>query len=205
MHQFYQQPDPPKKSFMEQAGWQLIIIAAAFIAGILGTVIVGIWQGTTHIIDFSWVVLFLILILSGIVAYFVWHNIKTRKQIQEQYAKDITEFRRDNQTFKTEIRQMREEETHGWHEWAVSFSAQVDKEHKDRTEALKRQCMEAIHDAENRMDSSIKNAQSVFSGAVESNRFAVDLYGQQLIHAQNQMAALEERLRKELIPPETTE
>ncbi len=58
------------------------------------------------------------------------------------------------------------------------------------------QCMEAIHDAELRLDVSVKNAQSMFSGAVESNRIAVDLYEQQLIHAQNQMEALEEGSEK---------
>ncbi len=56
--------------------------------------------------------------------------------------------------------------------------------------------MEAIHDAELRLDVSVKNAQSMFSGAVESNRIAVDLYEQQLIHAQNQMEALEEGSEK---------
>ena len=56
--------------------------------------------------------------------------------------------------------------------------------------------MEAIHDAELRLDVSVKNAQSMFSGAVESNRIAVDLYRQQLIHAQNQMEALEEGSEK---------
>ena len=83
---------------------------------------------------------------------------------------------------------------------ANSFSAQTDKEHRERTEELKRQCKEAVHDAELRLDVSVKNAQSLFSSAVESNRIAVDLYKQQLFHAQNQMAALEERLRKELTP-----
>jgi len=56
--------------------------------------------------------------------------------------------------------------------------------------------MEAIHDAELRLDVSVKNAQSMFSGAAESNRIAVDLYEQQLIHAQNQMEALEEGSEK---------
>jgi len=60
--------------------------------------------------------------------------------------------------------------------------------------------VEAVHDAELRLDVSVKNAKSLFSSAVESNRIAVDLYKQQLIHAQNQMAALEEQLRKELTP-----
>src|SRR5216684_8791619 len=89
--------------------------------------------------------------------------------------------------FKNDIRRMREDETRGWHEWSISFSARTDKEHRERTEELKRQCMEAIHDAEQRLDGSVKNAQSIFSGSVQSFTIAVDLYGQQLILAQNQM------------------
>jgi hypothetical protein len=100
---------------------------------------------------------------------------------------------------------MREEETRQWNDWAVSFSLASDKEHKDRSEELKRQCMQAIHDAENRMDGNITNALTIFKGTVESYQIAVDRYGQQLIHAWKQMEALEERLKKELTPPESTE
>jgi hypothetical protein len=89
-------------------------------------------------------------------------------------------------------------------EWAISFSQAINKDQKERAEELKRQCMEAISDAELRLDVSVKNAQAIFSGAVESQRITVDLYGQQLIHALKRMEALEERLRKELTP-ETTD
>ena len=79
------------------------------------------------------------------------------------------------------------------------------EEQNKRHEDLKRQCMDAISDAENRMDSSIKNAQTIFTGAVESQRRAVDTYGEQLIHAQKQMNELEQRFRKELsLPDEET-
>jgi hypothetical protein len=200
MQQFSQQPEPPKKSFMEQVGWQLILIVVAFITGILGTVIVGIWQGTTHIIDFSWVVLFLVLIISGIVAYFVWYSIKTRKQILEQYIKDTAEVKRDNQTFKNDIRQMREDETRGWHEWAIPFSAQVDKEHRERTEVLKRQCMEAIHDAGLRLDVNMKNSMSLYKTAQETAGIIIDQYREQLIHEMRRMDAIEEHFRSEHLP-----
>jgi hypothetical protein len=79
-------------------------------------------------------------------------------------------------------------------EWAISFSQAINKEQKERAEELKGQCMEAISDAELRLDVGVKNAQSIFSGAVESQRITVDLYGQQLIRALKRMEALEERL-----------
>ena len=90
-----------------------------------------------------------------------------------------------------------------WDDFAVDFTRKNMEEQNARHEELKRQCMEAILDA-NRMDSNIKTAQSLFSGAVKSQRFAVELYAEQLIHAQRQMQALEERLRRELTP-DTTE
>ncbi|MGB8343933.1 MAG: hypothetical protein WCD86_03560 [Ktedonobacteraceae bacterium] len=183
---------------MEQVGWQLILLLATIIAALVAAIILG----TTHVIGFNWIILILVGIIFAIMIFCVWYTFRTRQKSQEQYNEDIADIRKDVLSFKEDIRQMREKETHDWHEWAVSFSQQVAKEHKDHTEELKQQCMEAIHDAENRMDSNIKNAQTIFSGAVDSYNRAVDLYGQQLIYAQKQMEALEERLRKELTPPE---
>src|SRR5713101_8568057 len=202
MQQMFPQLEPPNndKAFMDKVGWQLILLFATFVAALIAAIILG----TTHVIGFDWIVTILVGIMLGIMVFCVWYTFRTREKLQEQCNKDIAAIKNDVLTFKNAIRHMREDETHQWNEWAISFSAQTDKEHRERTEELKRQCMEAIHDAELRLDVSVKNAQSVFSGAVESNRVAVDLYGQQLIHAQNQMAALEERLRKEH-PPENEE
>jgi len=131
--QMYPQGQPPNKTFMEQAGWQLIIISVAFIAGITGTIIVGIWQGTTHVIDFNWLVLILVDIMFGIMVFSVWYTFRTREKLQEQYNKNIAAINNDVLTFKNDIRHMREDETHQWNEWAISFSAQTDKEHRERT------------------------------------------------------------------------
>jgi hypothetical protein len=196
MRQMYQQPEPAKKPFMEKAGWQLIIIAASLLAGIIGTIIVGVWQGTTHIIDFSWVVLFLVIILSGIVAYFIWYNIKTKKQFQELYNKDITDIKSEVLMFKNDIRRMREEETHHWNGWAVSFSQASDKEHRERTEVLKRQCMEAIHDAELRLDVSMKNLMSQYKDAQVIAGDIIDKYREQLIYEMRRIDAIEEHFKK---------
>jgi len=198
MQQMFPQLEPPNndKAFMDRVGWQLILLFATFVAALIAAIILG----TTHVIGFDWIVTILVGIMLGIMVFCVWYAFRTREKLQEQYHKDIAAIKNDVLTFKNDIRHMREDETHQWNEWAISFSAQTDKEHRERTEELKRQCKEAVHDAELRLDVSVKNAQSLFSSAVESNRIAVDLYKQQLIHAQNQMAALEERLRKELTP-----
>src|SRR5260370_15028647 len=198
MQQMFPQLEPPNndKAFMDKVGWQLILLFATFVAALIAAIILG----TTHVIGFDWIVTILVGIMLGIMVFCVWYTFRTREKLQEQYNKDIAAIKNDALTFKNDIRHMREDETHQWNEWAISFSAQTDKEHRERTEKLKRLCMEAIHDAELRLDVSVKNAQSMFSGAVESNRIGVDLYRQQLIHALNQMEALEERLRKELTP-----
>lgn len=201
MQQMFPQSEPQKKSFMEQAGWQLIILLATIIAALGADIILG----TTHVIDFNWSVLILVGIMFAIMVFCVWYTFRTRQKFQKQYNQDIADIRKDVLSFKNDIRQMREEETRGWNEWAISYSQQTAKEHKDRTEELKRQCMEAIHDAENKMDVSVKNALSIFKGAVESYQFAVDSYREQLIHTRKQMEALEERLTKELTLPENTE
>ncbi|SRR5579871_827243 len=200
MQRMYPQIEPPKKSFMDQAGWQLIIIIASLLAGIIGTIIVGIWQGTTHVIDFNWLVLIFIGIMLGIMVFCVWYTSRTRQKLQEQYVKDIDMARSDFLKYKTETMNLRTQETEQWNNWAISFTQANAREQKERLEEMEKRCMEAIQGVEQRFDVAIKNAQTIFSGAVESERLAVELYGKQLIHALEQMQALEGRLKKELQP-----
>ncbi len=196
-------PTPPSKFdiFMEKFAWPTITL---FVGTVLAAVIIAIWLGKIQVVDFSWIMLILGCLMVGTTIFCIWYSITTRHKLQEQYNKNIADIKKNNLTFKTDIRRMREEETHDWHEWAISFSKQADKEHRERTEELKKQCMEAISDAKRDLDVSVKNAQTLFKGSVESYQIAVDLYREQLIHAQKQMQALEERLRKELTPPEST-
>lgn len=189
------------KAFMDKIGWPLIIVLATFVATFIGAIILG----TTHIIGFSWIVAILVGIMFAIMAFCVWYTFRTRKKLQGQYNQDIATIKKDVSTFKDDMRSMREDETRHWNEWAVSFTAQVDKEHRERAEELKRQCLEAIHDAELRLDVSVKNAQTLFSGAFDSNKIAVDLYREQLIQAQKQMKALEERLSNAPAPGDEKE
>jgi hypothetical protein len=67
-------------------------------------------------------------------------------------------------------------------------------------EVIKKQLMEKIMDAENGMDSGIKNAQTIFSGSVKSYEVSVEQYAQQLIQTWKRIDALEEQLRKNSSP-----
>jgi hypothetical protein len=97
---------------------------------------------------------------------------------------------------------MREDETHQWNELAISFSAQADKEHRGRTEELKRQCMEAIHDAELRLDVRVKNAQSMFSIFALFGRATSG--GEQVVQGVRLDARLELRMKPEQdVAPQT--
>lgn len=194
--QQFQQPPNKVNTFMEKAGWSAL-------STILGGVIVffvTVWLVKIQVVNFSWFMLLVAFLMLVIAVFFAWYSIKTRNLLQEQYNKHIARIESDVQTFKNDHRRMREEETRHWNEWAVSFSAQADKEHRESTEELRRQCMEAIHDAELRLDVTVKNAQTQFSGALDSNKIVVGLYRDQLIHVQRQMKALEELLRKESVP-----
>lgn len=146
MQQTFPQVEPQKtdKAFMDKVGWQLIIVLATMVAALIAAIILG----TTHVIGFNWIVAILVGIMFVIMLYCVFFTFRTREKLREQYNKDIAAIKNDELTFKNDIRHMREDETHQWNEWAISFSAQADKEHRERTEELKRQCMEAIHDAE---------------------------------------------------------
>ncbi len=176
--------------FMEKYTLPILVV-------VIGTVLSAIFLGKILIVDFNWLMLGLGIIMVFITGYYARYSIKTRKELQKQYDKDIANFKKDVLVFKNDIRQLWDKETEHWNEWAISFSQASDKEHTEHTAELKKQCIEAISDTEQRLDVSVKNAQSIFSSSVQSLQFAVDSYRDQLIHTMKQMDALEERLKKE--------
>lgn len=193
MQEIYPQIEPPKNSFNLR---DIILVLATVVGTIIGAIILG----TTHIIGFDWIVAILVGIMLGVMIFCIWYTFRTRQRLQERYDRDHAAFKDEWQTFKQVWQSYFNNEQDRLDKWALSYAADREKEYQQRYEELKRQCMEAIHDAELRMDAAIKSAQSLFSSAVESERYAVELYGRQLIHAQEQMLALEERLKREPHP-----
>lgn len=200
MRQFYQQPEPPRKSFMEQSGWQLIIIGASLLAGIIGTVIVGIWQGTTHVIDFNWIVLGLMLITFVIVAFFVWYIFRTRQRLQEQYQEDLATLKREYQNAQNNFRDMTMQEFNRLNEGFINYSQENAKQQKEHSEKLESKCLEAIRDAEQRLDVTVKYAQSMFNDSIKTNGFIINHYNEQLIHEMRRMDAIEEHFKNKILP-----
>lgn len=188
-----QLPTSPSKFnvFMEKFAWPTVTLT---IGTVLAAVMIAIWLGKIQVINFDWLVLVLVGIMLGITVFFVWYSIRTKQKLQEQYKKDIADIKRNVQTFKNDYRRIREEETHHWNEWAVSFSQASAKEQTERLEEVKKQLAENIRDAENRMDSKITSAQSIFSSSVQSYKVAVDSYKDYLFQTMKRMDTLEERL-----------
>jgi len=176
---------------MEKFAWPTVTLT---IGTVLAAVMIAIWLGKIQVINFDWLVLVLVGIMLGITVFFVWYSIRTKQKLQEQYKKDIADIKRNVQTFKNDYRRIREEETHHWNEWAVSFSQASAKEQTERLEEVKKQLAENIRDAENRMDSKITSAQSIFSSSVQSYKVAVDSYKDYLFQTMKRMDTLEERL-----------
>jgi hypothetical protein len=79
MQQMFPQLEPPKKSFMGQVGLPIILV----IATLVGTIISSIILGTTHIINFNWLVLFLVFIMLAIMVFCLWYSIRTRQILRE--------------------------------------------------------------------------------------------------------------------------
>ena len=203
MQQMFPQGQPPKKSFMEQAGWQLIIIAASLLAGITGTIIVGIWQGTTHIIDFNQLVLIFTGIMLNIAIFSVWHGIRTGRKYQEQYNKNLADMKSDVQTFKNDYRKVVDGLIQEWNNWVTAFNLRNAQEQMTRSSEINKKCMETIADAENRIRTDIKNTETILTSTVKSYESAVDLYREQLIQTVKRMDALEEKLKND--PPPDSE
>jgi biopolymer transport protein ExbB/TolQ len=186
---------------MKFFGSPLTVVIATLIGTIIGAIISAIILGTAHIIDFSWILLMLGCVMLVILAasLLLWY--KSIRAIQAQYEKDAAAMKKDKSDFKEEMRKMIMDEIQRSNEWKISFANQVSKEHRDRSEELKRQCMEAISGAESRMDSSLKNTQSILTNTVKSYEGALESQKHFLIaDMQPKLEALEERLRKELMP-----
>lgn len=190
MPQMFPQLEPPSKSnTTKKVDWSGII-------GLLGAIIgfVSIILGTIHIIDFNWLMTILGCVMLVITIFIVIDNRRTKRRFQEQYNKDLASSQAEYQKFRQHWESYFDNERFRWDDWAVDFSRQSGKEHRERTEELKLQCMEAISDAEQRIDSNIKNAQSIFTSSVKSYELVVDQYRQQLINAMRRIDALEKRL-----------
>ncbi len=197
MQQMFPQLEPPSRSnTMKEIGLPIILV----IVTLLGSVIASIILGTTHVIDFNWLMIILGCVMLAITVFFAWSSIRTRQKLQEQYNTDRASSQVKYQKFIQHWESYFNNERPRWDDWAVNFSKQSDIEHRERTEELKRQCMEAISDAEQRLDVSVKNAQSIFAGSVETYKFAVDQYQEQLINAMRRMDALEKRLEEKVTP-----
>ena len=154
LSQQFQQPEPPNRSnTLKDVGWPIILVIATVLGSIIGAVILG----TTHVIGFNWFLLILGCIVLGITVFFAWYSIRTRQKLQKQYNKDIADIKSDVLTFKNDYRRMREEETHHWNEWAVSFSQASAKEQEERLEAVRNAFQQAISDAKEELRTPLQN------------------------------------------------
>ena len=185
---------------MKDVGLSIILVLIT----IIGIIIASITLGSTHVIGFNLLIFILVGTMLVLTVFFAWYSMRTRQKLSQQYNKDIADMKRNLQVFKNDMLQIRLEETRQWQQWANSFSQSTYREYKHHSEELKEQCMAAIFEAENRMNSNIENAQYNFSISVQSLQFAVDSYRQHLMKAMKQMEALEEQIKKEL-PSERTE
>ena len=201
MHEMFPPVEPPNRSnIMKDVGLSIILVLIT----IIGIIIASITLGSTHVIGFNLLIFILVGTMLLLTVFFAWYSMRTRQKLSQQYNKDIADMKRNLQVFKNDMLQIRLEETRQWQQWANSFSQSTYREYKHHSEELKEQCMAAIFEAENRMNSNIENAQYNFSISVQSLQFAVDSYRQHLMKAMKQMEALEEQIKKEL-PSERTE
>lgn len=197
MQEMLPQEDLPTGSnTMKFVSSPIALVIATFIGTIIGAIISALILGITHIIDFNWIMLIIGCILFVIVGCFIWYSFRRGQRDRARAYAEWQQFKENWESFFRNERSRLDA-------WTTSYAADREKEYAERYEELKRECMKAIQDAEQRLDVSTKNALSIFKGSVDSYQIAVDLYGQQLIHAQKHMQALEERLRRELQPDTT--
>jgi ABC-type transport system involved in cytochrome bd biosynthesis fused ATPase/permease subunit len=201
--QQFQHPEPPNKAntFMEKAGWPIITIA---IGTVLATIIGAVLLGKIQVLNFNWLMLGLGFIMVMVTIFLIWHYLRAVRKLQEEYQANLTALQKENLKFKNELRELYNQKTAHWNNWAVDYTQANMKEQNERLEGMEKRLIEKITDAKNGMDGSIKNAQTLFSGAVNSYERAVDLYREQLLQTVKQIKTLEERLEKESLPESNT-
>jgi hypothetical protein len=187
MSQQFQQPAPPNRSnTMKDVGWPIILISATVLGSIIGAIILG----TTHFIGFNWLLLIWGCIMLGMTFFFAWYSIRTRQKLQEQYNKDIADIKSDVLTFKNDYRQMREDETRHWNDWAVSFSQASAKEQKERLEEVRNNYQKEIQDSKAELLTIIDSYSKNFSN------WAIDHangHGREQKEFKRQLDALEQK------------
>ncbi|HYU74094.1 MAG TPA: hypothetical protein VEL31_15580 [Ktedonobacteraceae bacterium] len=179
---------------MEQAGWPIITAAVSGIIVFITTV----WIVKVQVVNFSWAMLIFGCIMIGITAFCVWYSFRTRQRLQGKYQEDLAALRKEFRVTQDNFRDMISQESNRLNEWTISFSQASDKEHRERTDELKRQCMETIHDAEQRLDVSVKNSMSLYKDTQETARIIIDQYREQLIITQRKVDALEKSIKEVL-------
>lgn len=188
------QQSEPSKGFNNYKDFLLII------AGVLGALIAGIILGTTHVISFDWLILFVAFIMLGITIFFVRYSIKTRRMLQEKYQADLAALRKDFVGLQNNFTSAATHEFDRLNNMFINNTSKNEEEQDKRFEAMEKRLTEKITDAANGMDVSVKNALSIFSGAVQSYDNVVESYKQELLRALKRMDAPEERFREESLP-----
>ena len=121
MQQLYSEPEfepPSKPNIMKDASLPLILI----IASLLGSLIAALILGTTHVIDFNWFVVIIVVIMLAIMGFCIWYTFRTRQKLYEQYNHDRAAYREEWQRFKESWHTYFENERFRWDDFAVNFS-----------------------------------------------------------------------------------
>jgi hypothetical protein len=200
MQEMFPQEEPPTRSnTMKFVSSPITLVIATLVGTIIGAIISAVILGTAHIIDFSWIMLILGCLMLGILILFIWDNYRMRKQFHEQNNKDSTAHQAEWQQFKENWESFFSNERSRLDKWAISYAADREKEYKERYEELKRQCMEAIHGAELRLDVSMKNSMSQYKTAQETTGIIIDQYREQLIHEMRRLDAIEDHFQNKIL------
>ena len=93
----FQQLEPPSKfeKFMDKYTVPILVV-------VVGTVLGAILLGKIFLVDFNLVMLGLGIILTFITGYYVRYSIKTRRDLQGQYGKNIAAMKQEIDNMKAE-------------------------------------------------------------------------------------------------------
>jgi type II secretory pathway pseudopilin PulG len=186
-------PSSKFNTFMDKFALPIVVLV---IGTPLATLIGAVLLGKIQILDFNWVMLVLGIIMAAIMGYFVWYYLKTRREYQEQYEKNIAELRQEVKAAKDEYWKLVQDNTQLSEEWRENFRRAYAQEQQERLETVRNEFQQAIADAKEELRAPIQNRFSNLDIWITEHTNAHKWEQKSYKH---QLEALEEKLtRKQL-------
>lgn len=182
--QFNLKPQSKFDGFMEKYALPILIV-------VIGTVLSAIFLGKIVIVDFSWLMLGLGSLMILIAGYYIRYSIRTRRELQEQYEKDIADLRQEVTAAKNEYWKLVQDNTQLSEEWRENFRRYYAQDKKDFFDNISKQYSDSISELDAKLSTLIQSNQDRWANWITNHAHE---HKEQLELIRHELAELEKKL-----------